>query len=270
MNTPHRTELLAAILPLREQLNRHPVYAAVTRMEDLRSFMEHHVFGVWDFMSLLKALQGVIAPCGQPWRPVGDPSLRRFVNSIVLEEESDLGLPDAAGNPTYASHFELYALAMAEVGADSHIPRKLASAAADQGYPAAISDLGHEVPHPARRFMDQTFAFIATRKPHVIAAAFALGREHIIPSMFRALLKSMAIDSSKAPVFHYYLERHIHLDEDHHGPLSLEMLDSLCAGDPVRLVEARDAAIQAVKSRIMFWDGVLATLRERSAMGFVS
>ncbi|MBF0108848.1 MAG: DUF3050 domain-containing protein [Magnetococcales bacterium] len=263
VNTPHRTELLAAILPLREQLNRHPVYAAVTCIEELRLFMEHHVFGVWDFMSLLKALQGVLAPCDQPWRPVGDPTLRRFVNSIVLEEESDLGLPDAAGNPTYASHFELYALAMTEVGANSHIPRKLASAAAQRGYSTVVADLGHEIPRPARLFMDQTFAFIATGKPHVIAAAFALGREHIIPSMFRALLQNMAIDSSMAPVFHYYLERHIHLDEDHHGPLSLLMLDSLCAGDPVRIAEAHDAAIQAVSSRIRFWDGVLATLRER-------
>ncbi|MBF0147441.1 MAG: DUF3050 domain-containing protein [Magnetococcales bacterium] len=248
------------ILPLREQLNHHPVYAAVSRVEDLRLFMEHHIFGVWDFMSLLKMLQEVIAPSHHPWTPRGDPTLRRFVNNIVLEEESDLGLPDHDGNPTYASHFELYALAMDEVGADSRVARELAAAAARWGYVKGRQGLEAQIPRAARMFMDQTFAFIATGKPHVVAAAFALGREHIIPSMFRAFLANSQIEPGQAPVFHYYLERHIHLDEDHHGPLSLRLLETLCEGDPDKIDEAQEAARLAISSRLQFWDGVLAAL----------
>jgi hypothetical protein len=104
--------------------------------------------------------------------------------------------------------------------------------------------------------MQVTFGFIATGKPHVVAAAFSLGREQVIPGMFRSLLKEMQIGKTEAPAFHYYLERHIHLDEDHHGPLSLLMLNELCAGDVAKLKEAEHAARAAIRARIEFWDGV--------------
>ena len=39
-----------------------------------------------------------------PWRPRGDAQLRRFVNEIVLEEETDL-MEDGV---SYGSHLELY------------------------------------------------------------------------------------------------------------------------------------------------------------------
>ena len=45
---------------LRQDLNRlvnHPVYGRVQDPEALSLFMSSHVFAVWDFMSLLKALQ---------------------------------------------------------------------------------------------------------------------------------------------------------------------------------------------------------------------
>ncbi len=254
------TVSLQAILPLREQLDQHPVYAAVQSLKELQRFMSRHIFSVWDFMSLLKYLQGTLAPVTQPWAPSGDPTVRRFINDIVLEEESDLGLPDAEGNTTYASHFELYGQAMEEVGASSKHAMAFARDAANEGLSTALKDHDTALPEAAKRFMQQTFAFIDTGKPHVVAAAFALGREHIIPPMFRSLLKEMAITKEQAPAFHYYLERHIHLDEDHHGPLSMRMLNLLCAGDQQRIEEAEATACKALQARIEFWDGVLTAL----------
>ena len=249
---------LSCVADLREQLNQHPVYRSVRGMEDARNFMAHHVYSVWDFMSLLKYLQQAIAPAGAPWAPLGSPAARRFINEIVLEEESDAGLPDADGNKTYASHFELYCQAMNEVGTDPAGPLAFVEMARTQGVDAALA--AGIAPAPAQRFMRSTFGFIATGKPHVVAAAFALGREQIIPGMFRALLREMQIGETEAPAFHYYLERHIHLDEDHHGPLSLLMLNELCTGDEIKLKEAEHAAQRAIEARIEFWDGVREAL----------
>ena len=69
--------------------------------------MECHVFAVWDFMSLLKKLQQDLVPTGSPWVPSGDGSVARFVNEIVMEEESDETLDNTDGI-RYSSHFEIY------------------------------------------------------------------------------------------------------------------------------------------------------------------
>lgn len=249
---------LSGLKPLHERLAAHPVYARVQNERDLRVFMEHHVYPVWDFMSLVKYLQGVIAPVNVPWIPRGDAAVRRFINEIVLEEESDEGVPGADRAFNFASHFELYCAAMREVGADPMPALAFVDAAGADGIDAALA--GMPLPKPARDFMQTTFGFIATGKPHVVAAAFSLGREQVIPAMFRALLARLGVNREQAPAFHYYLERHIHLDEGAHAPLALRLLESLCGDDPLRREEAEQAAQQALTARIRFWDGVLEAL----------
>ncbi|MGQ9658518.1 MAG: DUF3050 domain-containing protein [Thermochromatium sp.] len=246
--------------PLRDQLAEHAIYGALRSIEDLRLFMQHHVFSVWDFMSLIKYLQRTIAPIAVPWQPVADPSLRYFINTLVQEEESD-AVPLATGEVLYASHFELYRRAMHEVGADSAMPGRFLDLVAEQGIDRALySPL---VPLPARYFSETTFCFIREDKPHLVAAALALGRENLIPSMFRQFLEHMAITEAQAPIFHAYLRRHIHLDEDFHGPLSMRLLTTLCGDDPVRIEEAETAAEEALCARIRFWDGVLEAIESR-------
>ncbi len=249
----------ARIQDLRDRLDTHPVYHALHDLDDLRVFMAHHVFSVWDFMSMVKYLQQCIAPVRIPWAPHSHPSVRHFINQLVLEEESDAGLPDASGQPTHASHFELYCGAMKEIGADPAAVRRFVARAAHEGIEAAFAM--DAAPPAAQRFMRSTFGFIASQQPHVVAAAFALGREHIIPGMFRAFLQRMDIDEADAPTFHFYLKRHIHLDEDFHGPISLLLLEELCDGDVARLREAEQAARTAIEARIDFWDGILHALR---------
>jgi hypothetical protein len=248
-----------SLAPQREALERHPLYAAVQTLDELRLFMAHHVFPVWDFMSLLKTLQQAIAPCDVPWRPRGSAEARFLVNHIVVEEECDEGLPDAQGRPTRASHFELYAMAMREVGADPQPALRFVEVASEQGLEAALAR--HLAPAPAAEFMRSTFGFIASGQPHVVAAAFALGREQIIPEMFRAFLARMQISRAQAPAFHYYLERHIHLDGDFHAPMALRLVDELVAGDAERTAQAQAAAAAAVQARIRLWDGVLQAMR---------
>lgn len=238
----------------RNQLEHHPIYEAVSTIDDLQCFMEHHIYSVWDFMSLIKYLQSQIAPTKYPWIPQGEGSVRRFINELVLEEESDETIVPGE----YSSHFELYQRAMSEVGADITASAEFILAVQEKGINRAL-ELPC-VPAPSRAFTSTTFQFIENNKPHQVAAALALGREHIIPGMFRSILGKTGVTEKEAPIFHFYLNRHIHLDEDFHAPLSLRLLNGLCAGDEGRIQEAVDAAKQAVISRIEFWDGVLAAI----------
>ncbi|MEJ2438902.1 MAG: DUF3050 domain-containing protein [Gammaproteobacteria bacterium] len=243
------------ILGFKDQLENHPIYAAVSTIEDLQRFMEHHVYSVWDFMSLIKYLQAEVAPTKYPWLPQGEGNVRRFINELVLEEESD----ETTVPGEYASHFELYQKAMREIGANTSPSIQFIETVRAKGIDAALALPG--IPSPSREFTSTTFQFIGKNKPHQVAAALALGREHIIPCMFRSILKRIGVDDKQAPIFHFYLNRHIHLDEDFHAPLSLSLLNGLCAGDEVKLQEAITAAKEAVEARIVFWDGVLAAIK---------
>ena len=240
---------------LRMRLEAHPIYAAVSTLDDLRVFMQHHVYSVWDFMSLIKYLQHEIAPARWPWTPGGDASIQRFINELVLEEETDIALPGREG---HTSHFLLYLEAMREIGADADAPAAFVRDVAGQGIESAL-DSGR-IPVPSAAFTRTTFDFLASGKPHTVAAALALGREHVIPSMFRAFLSRMTVTETEAPSFHYYLNRHIHLDEDFHAPLSLRLLASLCGADALKWREAEAAAETAIDARYQFWDRVLAAL----------
>ncbi|MBT9539276.1 DUF3050 domain-containing protein [Thiobacillus sp.] len=250
----------ALIESLRLRLEAHPIYAAVRTPDDLRVFMQHHVYSVWDFMSLIKYLQNEIAPARWPWTPAGDASVQRFINELVLEEETDIALP---GHEGHTSHFMLYLAAMREIGADADSPARFVQIVAEQGIAAALAT--GLAPAPSAAFTGTTFDFLDSGKSHTVAAALALGREHVIPSMFRAFLSRMAVTEAQAPSFHYYLNRHVHLDEDFHAPLSLRLLAALCGDDAEKWREAEAAAEAAVNARLLFWDGVLKALPSQHA-----
>jgi len=256
MNSEISSEIIQGF---QQQLESHPVYEAVNTLEDLQVFMQHHVYSVWDFMSLIKYLQNVIAPATYPWVPRGDGDVRRFINELVLEEESD----QAFGSEHFSSHFELYHTAMREIGADTGPSSTFVQTVAENGIEAGLEL--PQVPQPSAIFTGQTFAFIQSGRPHEVAAALALGREHIIPCMFRSILQKIQVTDHQAPIFHYYLNRHIHLDEDFHAPLSLRLLNSLCDGDEEKQQQAVAAAQRAVEARLTFWDGVLLALQPQAA-----
>src|SRR5258705_6541257 len=83
------TQLAADVLALAARVRSHEVFDRLRSVEDVRSFMEHHVWAVWDFMSLLKSIQSALAPATAPWTPPADSESARFINEIVLGEESD-------------------------------------------------------------------------------------------------------------------------------------------------------------------------------------
>jgi hypothetical protein len=72
--------LLQEVAPSRRLLLNNGLYYRIKTLADLRRFMEHHVFAVWDFMSLLKALQRELTCVQVPWVPTASPATRRLVN----------------------------------------------------------------------------------------------------------------------------------------------------------------------------------------------
>jgi hypothetical protein len=238
---------------LRLRLDQHPLYDALRGIPDLRVFMEHHVYAVWDFMSLVKSLQAQIAPSLVPWVPPHHPGLVRLINQLVLEEESDLTFTDPTPH-TYASHFESYCLAMVEIGADILPVTEFIRALRRGGLDAAVGLAG--VPEPARRFLRFTFKTIRRGRPYELAAVLAYGRESLIPQMFQSILAGLRIGPEVAPVFHRYLHRHVELDGDEHGPLAVRLVDALCGRDDAKREQAAAAATQALRARLDFWDGI--------------
>lgn len=136
--------LRAAIAPSRERLLAHPIYEAVDTLPRLRTFMAEHVYAVWDFMCLAKRLQRDLTSVDGLWLPPLRPSLARFINSIVLAEESDVD-PDGRA----ASHFHLYLAAMDEIGADAEPARRFV-ASLREGQPLEVCLRRADASIPAR------------------------------------------------------------------------------------------------------------------------
>jgi pyrroloquinoline quinone (PQQ) biosynthesis protein C len=240
------------IAPLRERLTNHPLYASIRTPEHLRLVMQSHVFAVWDFMSLLKALQTSLTCTTAPWLPTPFPASRRFINEIVLGEESDLYEGRAI------SHFELYLEAMQQAGADTApIRALLATITRNTFNPTTI-----DAPAAARAFVASTFRTIHSGNLAAMAAAFTFGREDVIPDIFRNLVRDLnAQHNGELNKFVWYLERHIEVDGEDHGPLSLRMVADLCGNDDALWQQATQTAASAIEARLALWDGILSEIQ---------
>ncbi|MFG2940622.1 DUF3050 domain-containing protein [Streptomyces sp. NPDC048282] len=231
----------------RKEVTAHPLYRRISDRDRLATFMTHHVFAVWDFMSLLKSLQRELTCVDVPWVPHGSAVARRLINDIVLVEESD------ALNGGFTSHFELYRAAMTEASADAvPVDTFLALVAEGHDVPAALRVA--QVPAAAAEFVRTTFEIIADRPLHCRAAAFAFSREDLIPDMFDQVVKEEGTESF--PLFRDYLARHIEVDGEEHTPMALQMVADLCGTDEQRWSEAVETVLVALEARSRLWDGI--------------
>ncbi|HTU26184.1 MAG TPA: DUF3050 domain-containing protein [Pirellulales bacterium] len=244
------------IAPARQALLAHPLYADLAHPAALRVFMQHHVFAVWDFMSLLKTLQLGLTTVSVPWLPASSGVGARLVNEIVLAEESD-----ADGRGGFASHFELYTRAMRAYGTSTaDIDRLLARLRA--GEPLGQAFARAELAEPIRRFVAHTFALIDSGDLCRIAAAFTFGREDLLPDVFQQIVDRLSRGADgRLDEFQFYLQRHIQLDGEEHGALATQLVASLCGDDPTRWQAAEEAAVAALAARRALWDAIHAAIR---------
>jgi len=256
---PRIEQLKNAIEPLRQEIINHKVYSKINDIEDLKIFMQYHIFAVWDFMSLLKTLQNNLTCTTVPWFPKGTADTRQLINEIVVGEESDV---DLSGQRK--SHFELYIDAMNQCGADTRqIEMFIAEMKLTGNFEKAFNI--SKTPQQAQEFVDFTFKIISSAKDYLQSAIFTFGREDLIPGMFISIINEI---HKKFPndisIFKYYIERHIEVDGDHHSHLALQMTANLCGNNEQFWIEAEEAVIKSLKSRIGLWDGVYKQLTERT------
>ena len=244
MNIQH---IQKEITSLREELKSHRLYQQLQTVEDIKIFTQDHVFAVWDFMSLLKTLQRELTCVSIPWVPRKKGKLTQFINEITLAEESDVDLSGES-----KSHFEMYLDAMRHMGSDTHKIEVFLSKIHQNSSIEEALDFA-EVPEAVKNFVKVTFKTIYSNDTHKVAAAFTFGREDLIPDMFIEIIHQTHEQESFKD-FLYYLNRHVELDGDSHGPLSLDMIVELCGDDQQKWSEVLVTAKEALDVRISLWD----------------
>jgi Protein of unknown function (DUF3050) len=217
------------ISPIRKTLVTHPVYTELCDLQSLR------------IVTI-------------PWLPPKDIFSARLVNDIVLAEETDEVSPGR-----FMSHFDLYLAGMKEIGANI-IPIQSFIQKLQLGEPVPIALDNLAIPATTKAFVLSTME-ATLKSTHEVAATFLLGREDLIPCMFRRILQSLDESSLDCKQLSLYLERHTHLDEDIHKPMGEQLLKHLCGNEEHKWEQSTIAAKKALLGRISLWNGL--TLHNR-------
>ena len=236
--------------PLKNRLRKHSLYSKINDVDDLIVFSNAHVYAVWDFMSLLKFLQINLTSISIPWFPTKNTTTAKLINEIVAGEETD---EDQEGQPV--SHFEMYIDSIEEFGLNtSEIINNLNTLNNIETINKDIERLN--IKSYVRDFLKFTFSVIKRGKIHEVASVFTFGREDLIPDMFIPLIEGINSENNDLNKLIYYFKRHIEVDGDMHGPMSMEMLSYLCNNDPSKISESALIAEKALLARISLWDGI--------------
>jgi len=247
------------LLKVQKALYAHPIYDSIETKQDMKIFMRNHSFAVWDFMVLLKSLQQKLTCTNPIWTPVKNTTCARFINSIVIGEETD-----EIEKNKFISHYDLYLKSMQDVNADTTPIKSFVTSLSKNPTASNAYKLLLKVPIPmyTKSFVENTLLTITNPLPY-IAASFYFGREDPIPQMFTKFLANIQCSPSSSNEFKNikkYLERHIEVDAEDHGPLSLELLKEV-SEDGKNNDMIIESGINAINHRIKLWDGILNDIK---------
>lgn len=237
--------------PFRQELIAHDLYKNIDSIPNIQIFMQMHIFAVWDFMSLVKSLQNSLSCTTIPWVPNKNTNSTRLINDIVLCEESDFNAQGVA-----MSHFEMYIEAMNQIGAKtSQIDSFISNLQEAKDYQSSLKLLN--INEEIKNFLDFTFDVINSQKVHLVASVFTFGRENLIPDMFVEIVRKFnAQPNEDLSKLVYYLDRHIDIDGEEHGPMALTMINDLCSNDQEKWDEVKELCKEALRRRIKLWDSI--------------
>lgn len=250
-------EIDLATQDIKKELLNHEVYNLLTDISSLRLFLSYHVYAVFDFMSLVKALQNQLTCTDLVWTPPNNLTAARLINEIVLCEETD-------NNPNggYISHFQLYLEATEEIGAQTNSIKKftnhLQGDFQEHYLTAAVTA---DVPISAAIFVLRTLDICYYGSLPEIAAYFVFGRENLIPDMFTEIIDRLQTKGLKIDKLKYYLARHIDLDGNEHNNISRQILKELCGTNLNSWQQAKNAAVSSLRARLDLWDGIAKAIR---------
>ncbi|MFI6110851.1 DUF3050 domain-containing protein [Kitasatospora sp. NPDC051164] len=117
-----------------------------------------------------------------------------------------------------------------------------------------------EAPQAAADFTGTTWSIIENAPVHCRAAAFAFGREDLIPDMFTRVI---AIDDPDGVLtaFKDYLARHIEVDGEQHTPMAMQMLIDLCGDDQAKWDSCAETVRTALQARSRLWTTIEESFR---------
>lgn len=284
-------ETLSEISGIQTRLLSHSMYSHLTDMDSLKILMSSHVFQVWDFMFLVKKMQHILQNNNKmPWIPPNNNQLTRFIQEIVLCEETDSfsKLTEITGKDSM-SHLEMYLLGMENVGLETNSIKYMINEI--QNYQ---SNANSNVDYSYNLDFDTICGIIRKNRSslvvnecldmfewnlklsmesdinnlHLISAAFIFGRENIIPPMFEQVIKFIP-HTKETQVFWLYLERHIEVDggsdthdEESHQELGSKLIKLLCNYDKNKWNQCLEIGVESLTRRYKVWDQVLEKIQE--------
>jgi hypothetical protein len=252
-----------AIKPVRQKLINHDLYRFIETPDDLRLFTQYHIYAVWDFMSLAKALQQKLSCVNVPWLPSKNSSEYTYlINDIVLAEESDINIYGQR-----QSHFEMYIDAMKDLNGSTEEINKFLEQL-EHGTDIFLVISASDLPKPVKSFLIFTFNTIFNEGTPEILSAFTFGREDLIPDMFTEIIGSIQQKFPKENIekFKYYFDRHIEIDADEHGPMALKMIESFCGDDLNKWKSVENTALKSLEKRLDLWDFIKKEIMQKKAI----
>mgnify|MGYP001161460012 FL=1 len=238
---------------IKKNIINHPLFHTKFNKKQLSVFMSTHIYAVWSFMSIVKSLQKNLTPQSIPWAPNQSTrnGMARFINEIIYSEESD-----EISRNIYSSHFEMYISAMRIVGANTKPILNLISYFEKNNYSKKhIYSL--DIPIWVKDFINHDISISKSKSLSKIVGIFCFGKETIIPSMFKQIIKT--IPKKGNGILINYFDRHIEIDGERHGPLAKKIFMELCKKKSDKVL-AYSAAIKALKLRVSMWDGIYASM----------
>ena len=250
------------IAPLRKRLRQHRIYESLKSLDDVRRFMEVHVFALWDFMHLVKCLHRAPstaeATCPPKKRFKKSAGVQSLVDEMVQNYANDLN-----ERGERMATFRMYLDAMEQLGAETKCVASFLGDCGDCGDLRA-GDLGPVVgpsllscraPRGAADFTAYTCQVIDSSKDHKVAASLVFGRQSlIVDALLRALGEVERREGTRVDKFRFLLSKYKSLYANNWPALSYQVLVELCGYSDEKWKEAEEAAVGALKARIALWD----------------